>query len=291
MNPIKSLALFGHPYQEHYLPDIAGFIRLALRNGFAVSVDSRFGEYLETEGFSLPEEIGRFDQIPVGTGAAVSIGGDGTFLRTARRVGASGVPVLGINTGHLGFLSHYSFKEGPRLLDLLKYGNVRVEAREVLKVSSDSLPEDFWPYALNEVAVLKEDTSSMITSHVSVDGLFLADYLADGVLISTPTGSTGYNLSVGGPIIQPSLDCMVIAPVAPHSLTMRPIVVGGGSLIELRTTSRAAFYRLSLDGCGCLLPAGTSVKIGRAGFEVNVLLGPMADFASRLRKKLLWGAR
>lgn len=291
MTPIRSIAIFGNSYQEGHLSQIAGFIRLAVNNGFSVAIDRGFLDYLESENAGLPDEILPFDTLPIGIGAAVSIGGDGTFLRTARRIGASGVPILGINTGHLGFLSHYSFREGPRLLELLKYGNARIESREVIKVVSDDLPADVWPYALNEVAVLKEDTSSMIASRVSVDGLFLADYLADGLLISTATGSTGYNLSVGGPIVQPSLDCLVIAPVAPHTLTMRPLVVGGGSKIELMTTSRAESYRLSLDGCGCLLVAGTTVRVERAEFRINVLLGPSADFASRLRNKLLWGAR
>lgn len=290
MKPIKALAIFGNCYQEDYLADIASFVTMAINRGFSVRIEHSFRKYLVSQGLALPRATG-FEKIPPGTEAAISIGGDGTFLRTARRVGFEDIPILGINTGHLGFLSHYTFNEAPGLLDSLAEGRMRTEQREVLKVSSDSLPQDFWPYALNEAAVLKEDTSSMIVSHVTVNGFFLADYLADGVLVSTPTGSTGYNLSVGGPIVEPSLSCNLISPIAPHTLTMRPIVIGGDSIIELTTTTRANAYRLSLDGVGCLLPDGATVKIEKAEFSVKVLLAPEENFALPLRNKLLWGAR
>ncbi len=288
---INNIAIFGHTYQKEFLADIGAFLSLALGRGFSVWIERKFREYLESEGVEVSEDISSFDMLPPDTEAAISLGGDGTFLRTARRVGASGVPVLGINTGHLGFLSHYTFADAPVLLTRLLSGDMRIEAREVLKVTSDLLPADFWPYALNEVAVVKEDTSSMITACVTVDGFFLADYLADGLLISTPTGSTGYNLSVGGPIVEPSMECMIVTPVAPHTLTMRPLVISGRSRVEVRTDSRAVSYRLSLDGCGCLLPAGSKISIEKADFAVNVLLSPNTDFAIPLRNKLLWGVR
>lgn len=291
MKPIDNIAIYGHSYQNEYLQDIERFLRLACGRGFRVGVERKFFDYLKSEAVGVPEEIAPFATLPADTEGVISLGGDGTFLRTARKVGACGVPILGINTGHLGFLSHYTFDQAPVLLSRLASGDMRVESREVLKVSSDFLPADFWPYALNEVAVLKEDTSSMITSCVCVDGFFLADYLADGLLISTPTGSTGYNLSVGGPIVEPSMECMVVTPVAPHTLTMRPLVIGGDSKLRLRTDSRAASYRLSLDGRGCLLPAGSEIGIVRAEFCVNVLLSPRTDFATPLRNKLLWGVR
>ncbi len=291
MKPIKCLAIFGNSYQGEHLQEIQSFLRLAVSKGFLIGIEGPFMSYLETEGVRLPECVFPFLTLPDETGVAVSLGGDGTFLRTARKVGASGVPVMGINTGHLGFLSHYTFAEAPSLLDRLAAGEMRVEPREVLKVTSELLPENFFPYALNEVAIMKEDTSSMINSRVWVDGYFLADYLADGLLISTPTGSTAYNLSVGGPIVEPSMKCMIITPVAPHTLTMRPLVIGGGSRVRIKTDSRARSYRLSLDGCGCLLPAGSEILIEKAGFSINVLTSPESNFATPLRNKLLWGAR
>lgn len=291
MKPINTIAIFGNSYQGEHLKDIESFVRLAVNRKFTVWLERSFMDYLREEGLDFPEPVSPFGILPEEIGVAVSLGGDGTFLRTARKVGSSGVPVVGINTGNLGFLSHYTFADTPYLLARLSSGDVGVEEREVLKVSSDLLPEGFWPYALNEVAVLKEDTSSMINSRVTVDGFFLADYLADGILISTPTGSTAYNLSVGGPIVEPSLHCMIITPVAPHTLTMRPLVVGGDSCLELKTESRAVSYRLSLDGCGCLLPAGSDIRIKKGEFYVNVLTGPHRDFATPLRNKLLWGVR
>lgn len=280
--------------------DIRCFLEAALERGLRLRIEKDFMDYLDDCG-ALPEARPAV-MAPIEADApslaaicgseqvvAISIGGDGTFLRTARRIEETEVPVLGINTGNLGFLSHYTFGETDDLLTGLLSGDMRPESREVLQVEAEGMPDDFRPYALNEVALLKEDTSSMICSHVSVDGRFLADYLADGVLISTPTGSTGYNLSVGGPIVQPSLQCMVITPVASHSLTQRPLVIGGESVVELITTSRAARFRLSLDGCGCLLEAGTAVTVRKAPFAVNVLLKPEEDFATPLRNKLLWG--
>lgn len=217
---------------------------------------------------------------------AVSIGGDGTFLRTVQWVGRRQIPILGINTGHLGYLADLSLDEAlcqPAPTDF------KVEDRALLQVCSDALPPDFWPYALNEVAILKQDTASMITVDTRIGGAPLASYLADGLIIATPTGSTGYNLSVGGPIIDPSAPVTVISPVAPHSLTLRPLVVGANTCIDAVTRSRSDFFLLSLDGRSACLPNGATIKVTRAPFTIPVIQRVKHHFAATLREKLLWG--
>ena len=174
---------------------------------------------------------------------------------------------------------------------MLADGTASLESRMLLRLECDHLPEDMWPYALNEVSVLKEDTSSMINVEASIDGFPLADYLVDGLVVSTPTGSTAYSMAAGGPIVEPTLQCVVLTPVAPHTLTLRPLVVGSESEILLKVTSRADAFRVSLDGRSIVMPCGTTLRVRRALFSTIVMRRPDDDFASILRNKLLWGRR
>lgn len=286
----KVIAVYGKRHQNRYLGAIGRFFDHLAANGFEIAVKRRFADYLGDEDFDL-RSVSVVDQFPAGADIVVSIGGDGTFLRAAQWVGDSQIPVLGINTGHLGFLASYTFENIDQIVDSLIRGDFIKEERMVLKVEYGSLAPDKWHYALNEVAVLKSETSSMINVNAEINGFFLADYLSDGLIISTPTGSTAYNLSVGGPIIQPTLSCMTLSPVAPHSLTMRPLVVGGDSRLKLTVSSRASEFRLSIDGQSSVIPCGEEIKVSKASFKTCVLRIPEDDFASILRDKLLWGKR
>lgn len=230
--------------------------------------------------------------LPVGVDFVISLGGDGTFLRAARWSGDSGIPVVGVNMGHLGYLSPFSPGELDTLLDTLANGSYDIEERDLLRVD---IPEKytegiehFWPYALNEVAFLKQDTASMIELPVKLNGKELANYRADGLIVATPTGSTGYSLSVGGPILQPTVRAWVLSPIADHSLTMRPMVIDNGMTIEVTATGRIASFRLSLDGNSLTLPVGTPVTIAKAQFRCRVVGRRNDLFASALRRKLLW---
>lgn len=280
------IAVCGNRYQEKYIGRVIECIRLLLDSGAEVGVRRQFAEYLG----ELPKGAEAID-FPLGYDAVASFGGDGTFLRAARWVGDSGIPVLGINTGHLGFLATYSIDETPELIDVLLKGKAVVEKRMLLKLDCAEMPEGFYPYALNEVAILKEDTASMIDVDLFVDDIFIADYMADGLIVATPTGSTAYNLSVGGPILHPQIDCMTLSPVASHTLTLRPMVIGGESHLRAVTDTRADSYRVSVDGSSFTLPRGTEIRISKAPFRLNILRRPGDDFASTLRHKLLWGQR
>lgn len=287
---MQTIAIYGNRHQERYLDKIGRFLDSLRGFGFRLVVAPRFADYLDSVGINVNEGE-RSDSLPSEAVMVVSIGGDGTFLRAAQWVGRSGVPILGINTGHLGFLASYSFADLDPMLDAIRGGNFRREQRLLLKVECDSLPATVWPYALNEVAVMKSETSSMINVNAEIDGFFLADYLSDGLIISTPTGSTAYNLSVGGPILQPTLHCMALSPIAPHSLTMRPLVVDAGSSLTLRPTSRSSEFRLSIDGKSAVIPCGSTVSVSKADFMIVALRIPSDNFASILRDKLLWGKR
>lgn len=289
--PVADIAIFGNRHQESHLRGLTDLFGLLAETDFSVAVNSRFYDYLVSKGIELPPNCRMVEEIPASVQALISIGGDGTILRAAQWIGSREIPILCINTGTLGFLSNYTLAEASELLEELRSGDLLVESRSVLKVSGDEIPSHISPYALNEVAILKDETSSMINVHTSLDGYFLADYRADGLLIATPTGSTAYNLSLGGPIVQPTVSCRVISPVAPHSLTMRPLVVDAVSLIEALTTSRAQTYRVSLDGRSFVMKCGSSIRITPAPFKVKLMHRRSYNFASALRKKLYWASR
>lgn len=285
---MKRLAIFGNMFQGGFLGGLQKFFNCLESRGFEVFIDREFARYLSKQGV-LTAACRPVDSFPEEAECVISVGGDGTFLHAAQWVGRRETPILGLNTGHLGFLASYSIDEIDELLDVIGEDRAILERRSLIAMSCDAMPEGFWPYALNEVAVLKAATASMVTVQADIDGYFLADYMSDGLVISTPTGSTAYNLSVGGPIVQPTLDCLVISPIAPHSLTMRPLVVAGNSRIILCASSRAGECRVSLDGRSFMMKCGETLMLKEADFCVSVLRRPDANFPRLLRNKLGWG--
>lgn len=220
---------------------------------------------------------------------AISIGGDGTFLRTARWVGDKEIPIVGVNSGHLGYLTAFDIADSDELLKMLFNASFYVERRSVVEISGDDIPDTVWPFALNEIAVMKHDTSSMITIDADIDGHPLAEYKADGLLVATPTGSTGYSLSVGGPILQPTAPNFVVSPIAAHSLTMRPLVITDDSRLTLTVGGRSETCFVSLDGFSFPVPVGAVLNVKKADHCVKVVMRSDHGFATTLREKLLWG--
>lgn len=282
------LALYGKSRQDDNLTGIMNFLAEARTMGFGLLCHRKFADYLRRSGVaeSIIPEV--FDGIPEAD-TAVSFGGDGTFLSTARRLCGTQIPIAGVNTGYLGYLAHFSIEEPMRLLLGIRDGKLKTQPRKLVSVSGEDIPADFICEAVNEIAVQKDDSASMINVHVEIDGYFLSDYRADGLIVSTATGSTAYNLSVGGPILQPELDCMVLSPVAPHSLTLRPIVVSGSSILRLTMSSRTGSYRLSVDGYSLTMKEGSVLEVKTAPYVVNLLTPDDDTFAASLREKLLWG--
>lgn len=283
------IAVFGNRYQEAHIQELSTLFDLLSRYNVWVEMEESFYNYLCSVLDVPPEVNDLITDDDFNAAIALSIGGDGTFLRTAQRVGEKEIPILGINTGHLGYLADVRVDEINHKLQSLFEGKYQIEPRTMIAVTSPDASLDLWQYALNEVAILKEDTSSMIEMEATIDNSHLATYLADGLIVSTPTGSTGYNLSVGGPIVAPSAPVWAISPVAAHSLTMRPLIVSDDSVISVVTRSRTETYRISLDGRSQTLPAGTTIEIRRAPFVTRVIQRLDHRFTDTLRSKLLWG--
>lgn len=259
----------------------------------AIAMQNRYALALGPE--NLPPAIVGLGSAP--PELAVSIGGDGTFLRTARWIGSMPTPILGLNSGNLGFLSNVGIEDAGRIIDDIAEGRLVVQERTLLRVTVGGVRVDDtsrildFPYALNEVAIVRDDNASMIAVDTLLDGDQLATYRGDGLIIATPTGSTAYNLSVGGPILSPNAHCWALSPVAPHSLTMRPVVIPDSSRLDIAVDARVPRYRLSLDGRSVSLPLDARLVVDRAPFTTRILFSADHTFARNLRDKLLWGVR
>jgi len=247
--------------------------------------------YLTKQFVNAPDDIaGLIESEETALDLAISLGGDGTFLRTAAWVGRQNIPILGINTGRLGFLADINTNDIEATLDEIFRGEYTIEKRSVLELESNPPFRGTYNYALNEIAVLKRDTSSMITINTSLNEEFLTNYLGDGLLIATPTGSTAYSMSVNGPIIIPQANNFVLSPVAPHSLTVRPLVIPEDFCIRLKVETRNNNFLAALDGRSEIYPSGSEFVIRKADFSIQLVKRFPQNFYETLRKKLLWGA-
>lgn len=219
----------------------------------------------------------------------VSVGGDGTLLDSVRKVGRSEIPILGVNTGRLGFLASTPFEELGQALDKLKSGNFRVDGRTLLKVSTKAPLFGDDSFALNEISVHKSATSSMLVVKAYLDDEFLSTYWADGLIISTPTGSTGYSLSTGGPIVAPRTSNFIITPIAPHNLNMRPLVISDDTKVTLRVEENDPDFMVSLDSQSKVVSADVELTVSKAEFKVGLIRFSENDYFETLRSKLMWG--
>ncbi len=226
---------------------------------------------------------------------ALSIGGDGTFLTSAAAIGKKNIPILGINCGHLGFLAEVQSDDVDAILQQIIEGHYTIEQRSLLNVSvfdkSGSIRDNIImaPNALNEIAILKEGLSSMLQIELKVNGELLHTYNSDGLVIATPTGSTAYNLSIGGPLMVPQSRGIILTPIAPHSLTVKPLVVPDDWKFDIRVTSRYDAYMVSVDGRSQSLSTDMSLHVERAKYTVKVVQVGDNSFLKSLQNKLNWG--
>lgn len=219
----------------------------------------------------------------------VSMGGDGTFLKAASCVGSKEIPIIGVNMGRLGFLADVSPDEFGVCIDAILKGEYHVDNRKVMQVDTDNEPLNVPNFGLNDVSILKRDSASMITIHAYVDDQYLATYQADGLVVSTPTGSTAYSLSNGGPIIIPGTYVFSMTAVAPHSLNFRPIVIPDCTVIKLKVESRSHNFLVAVDGQSAKCSEGTTLTIRKASYGVKVVKYGNKDYFSTLREKMMWG--
>lgn len=279
------IAIYGSKRQDAYITQIANFLDELYQRGDVVAMHPKLFRYLSAL-ISLPENVKEAAEVPGDAVAVLSLGGDGSFLRTAAWVGHREIPILGVNTGHLGFLAGCSVDELHTIPSILAEKNYNVAEHSLIEVIEPRV--DGWPYALNEVTVTKGEGASIVNVVATLDGSLLANYRADGLIISTPTGSTAYNLSVGGPIVQPSAPVFVISPIAAHSLSMRPFVIGDSSVLSLECQSRFPTFHVALDGRVTDLKQGARIVLAKADFNVKAIVLPGHSFAQSLREKLDW---
>jgi NAD+ kinase len=219
----------------------------------------------------------------------ICLGGDGTMLETITLVRKSGIPILGVNTGRLGFLASVNKNHLKKAIDQLLKEDFTLDKRELIEITGcDNCFGDL-NYALNEFTIHKKESSSMINIDTYIDGIFLNSYFADGLIVSTPTGSTAYSLSCGGPIMMPDSDNFIITPIAPHNLAVRPIVVSNNKEISFKVSGRSDRYNVSLDSRSAELPASTEIRIRKALFRLNLINLEGQHFFSTLRNKMMWG--
>ena len=283
-------ALFGNVYQERKCVAVQKFFAVANEMEAEIAIPESFCNFLRNNlKIRIPEcEIITDNNFTADY--AVCMGGDGTFLDVASRVASKEIPIIGFNTGRLGFLANFSPDHIDKTIRDIYAGNFSVAQHSVLCISCDEMQLKDYPCALNEIAILKHDISSMITIHTDINDEYLTTYQADGLIIATPTGSTAYSLSVGGPIIVPQSNTICLTPVAPHSLNMRPIVLTDDCEITLRVESRSHSFLISLDGRSESYPENVHLHICKAPYHVNVVTHKDQSFFSTLRKKMMWGA-
>lgn len=283
------VAIYGSRRQKPYAGDIQKLLRNLILSGVDVCMHPKLYNHLTEEldlslsGVSVaPADYAEMNDVDI----VLSIGGDGTFLRTAAWVGERQTPILGINTGHLGYLAPLPISAAPDYVDKLLERDFTVERRALAAVKADKIFG--WAYALNEVVVAKDDSASMISAKTWLGDKLLADYKADGLIVATPTGSTAYNMSAGGPIVQPTAPVWVITPIAAHSLSMRPLVIDNTMAIKIQVDGRGHTFRLSLDGRSTTLPMGSEINVSRAPFETLIIQPHGCAFPAVLRDKLMF---
>lgn len=283
-------ALFGNTFQERKAAAVQKLLAVLAGHHADIAVETSFHQFM-TEGLKIQVPACRLIESNDFTADFVlCMGGDGTFLDVASRVADKQIPVVGFNMGHLGFLASFSSDDIETVIPAIYSGDYRIEDHSVLQLTSDENVLEGYPFALNEIAILKHDISSMIKIHTHINGEYLTTYQADGLIVGTPTGSTAYSLSVGGPIVVPQSQTMTLTPVAPHSLNMRPIVLCDDSEVELVVESRSRRFLVSVDGRSQSYDEGIHLRIRRAPYTVKVVVWQHQSYFSTLRRKMMWGA-
>lgn len=284
-----TFALFGNIFQAKKAVYIKQLLSLLKTKGAKLVIARDFYQYLvDTLDINIQVD-GVFQELDYEADIVLSIGGDGTFLQAASKVRGRGTPILGINTGRLGFLADTSPKDIEKTFDDIFNHRYQVEERNLLYVACPEQPLRGYPYGLNEISVLKRDSSSMISIHTTINDIYLSTYQADGLIIATPTGSTAYSLSVGGPIIIPQSNTIAMTPVAPHSLNMRPVVLTDDCTITLEVESRSHNFLVAIDGRSETCRQGSKLVIKKAPYTIKLIKRLGHSFFETLHDKMMWG--
>ncbi|MEY2693091.1 MAG: hypothetical protein RIT03_1482 [Bacteroidota bacterium] len=287
------IAIYGQFYQNSTEPIIRDIFQFFTQNKVELVVEHDF-LLLLNEKHLLDESFATFtchSDLDASFDMLLSIGGDGTILRAITLVRDSGIPVLGINAGRLGFLASVQKENITDFLQLVLDKKYRISKRSLLSLSCNPTNEaiEKLNFAMNEITVSRKDTTSMITIETQLNDEFLNSYWADGLIIATPTGSTGYSMSCGGPILTPEVTSLVITPIAPHNLNARPLVIPDSTQIKLKVSGREDNYLVSLDSRIAAIPNDSELTIEKTNFHINMVEIPNETFLKTLRNKLMWG--
>lgn len=287
------IGLFGKNFNDSFDGAIYHLLkRISSEKGIEITIHRSFYDFLVSEkkyAFNFQNFFSNHLDLPKDLDFLISIGGDGTFLESVTLVRDSGIPIVGFNSGRLGFLANISSVDIDKALKELLNKEYKLEKRSLIGLNcQDCLFGDF-SYALNEVTIQKT-SSSLITIHTYINDLFLNSYWTDGLILSTPTGSTAYSLSVGGPIVTPDSNNFIISPIAPHNLNVRPIVIPDSSVLKLKVEGRTSNYNITLDSRSAIIEIGMEIVVSKSPFMINLIKLNSIDYFSTLRNKLMWGA-
>ena len=285
------VGIYGRSFDDSFIPNIQELFDTVDGFGWDIMIYQPFAAFL-----SPRLQIQKFNRIfnknidiKNELDLLICIGGDGTFLETINVIRDSQIPILGVNTGRLGFLAS-TFKEDiVEVLNSIRDGKYRLQTRSMLTLITNEQLFGEDNFALNELTVHKKDSSSMITIHTYIEDLYLNSYWADGLIVATPTGSTAYSLSCGGPIIVPGAKDYVITPIAPHNLNVRPIIVPDDRTIRLKIEGRGREYLCSLDSRSVTIDSAIELTIKKAEFQLNVIQTENQNFLNTIRNKMMWG--
>lgn len=285
------VAIYGRNFQESFIPFIQDLFNTLNLYNFEYAIYAPFFDFLK-ERLVINDNVALYNNhhdIDKTTDLLISIGGDGTFLETIHIVRDSNIPILGVNTGRLGFLASTQKDEIRDVLEKINQKKYRLQTRSLIQLDNNLNLFAGENVALNEVTVHKQDSSSMITIHTYIDDLYLNSYWADGLIIATPTGSTAYSLSCGGPIMVPGASDFIITPIAPHNLNVRPVVVPDSRKIKIKVEGRSQAFLCSLDSRSESIQFETELTISKANYGINVIQTEDQNFLSTIRNKMMWG--
>ncbi|MFV9484073.1 NAD kinase [Christiangramia sp. ASW11-125] len=287
------IGIYGQFYHENAGHYIAQLLNLLDEKNVEVLIEEDFLQMIHDHNSIQKEyrQFSAFEELDNSFDLFFSIGGDGTILKSINYIRNLNIPIVGINTGRLGFLATIQKEQIESTLNEILEKKFTLSPRSVLTIETNTKDQDpvFSQIALNEIAVSRRNTTSMITVDTWLNDQFLTSYWADGLIIATPTGSTGYSLSCGGPVITPDADSLVITPIAPHNLNARPLVIRDGTKIKLKVSGREKTHLVSMDSRIATLENDTEIIISKAPYCINFVELTEDSFLNTLRKKLLWG--
>lgn len=284
-----NIGIHGKKFGDDIKGIILNVFRLLKEHNCQITVSEEFQAYLIeaniSEGFKSYKKGADLSQLD----ALITLGGDGTLLEAITHIADKEVPILGINTGRLGFLATTAKENIESAIQNLVNGNYSYDTRSLISLKTSNDLFEGYNFALNDFAILKKDTTSMIVVNAYIDGEFLNSYWADGVIVSTPTGSTGYSISCGGPLVLPQTENFIITPVSPHNLTVRPIVVPDNCELSFTIEGRTNSFLVALDSRLSTVDDSIELKVSKAPFKLNLIQLPDNNYFKTLRQKLNWG--